>query len=128
MNGRCNTPTNHAYARYGGRGIKVCERWKNFDNFFKDMGCRPTGTSLERIDVDGDYELSNCKWATPHEQAANKRNSVTHTGVNWDKNKRTWKAMLRVHGRLVLNKRFHDIDAAIAAREEAFKQFVGKNG
>lgn len=70
---RCNNPRSQDYKDYGGRGIRVCPRWDSFENFLSDMGERPKGLTIERMDNDGDYEPSNCKWATNSEQQRNKR-------------------------------------------------------
>lgn len=71
MKRRCRNPRNLMYPRYGGRGITVCGRWMKYANFLADMGERPAGTTLDRINNDGNYEPGNCRWATRTEQMSN---------------------------------------------------------
>lgn len=74
---RCYNPHSERYPRYGGRGIAMCDRWRNdFAAFLADMGECPPGLSLDRINVDGDYEPGNCRWATAGEQARNRSDNV----------------------------------------------------
>lgn len=76
MRSRCLNKRNTKFKWYGGRGITICARWDVFENFLEDMGERPLGLTLDRIDVNGGYELSNCRWATKSEQMNNMRSNV----------------------------------------------------
>lgn len=87
---RCNDKDDSLYKYYGGRGVSVCREWMTYGNFLKDMGKSPINTTIDRIDNNGNYEPSNCRWATRKEQANNRRGNVlltfrgeTHTASQW---------------------------------------------
>lgn len=89
---RCTNPKVANYEYYGGRGIKMCERWADYENFLADMGECPDGLTIDRIDVNGDYEPGNCRWVSMAVQGNNKRNNVnltlngvTMTQMQWAK-------------------------------------------
>lgn len=121
---RCGNPNHKYYGYYGGRGITVCDSWKDFNNFIADMGSKPSkGHSIDRIENGGNYEPSNCKWATIGEQAANKRvrsdSKVGVRGVSWHKIKQ------RFHVRITANKKhihigyYKTLEEATEARKQA---------
>jgi hypothetical protein len=84
MKRRCNNPKDPKFPDYGARGINVCDRWlgeNGFANFFSDMGDRPEGYSLDRINNEGNYTPENCKWSSPKEQANNRRKRRLHSST-----------------------------------------------
>ena len=84
MRVRTRSKTASNYERYGTVGVRVCKRWMRFMNFLKDMGSRPPGTTLDRIDNAKGYVPSNCRWATPKQQANNRKNTrrITYRGFS----------------------------------------------
>jgi len=122
MHQRCYNSNCHKYSDYGARGIKVCERWHEYDNFLLDMGKRPVGDySLDRKDNDGDYSPENCRWTDPYTQAHNRRDRKDSNsgiqGVSFDKVKNKWQARIARYGvRISLGYHRNLFDAACARK------------
>lgn len=129
---RCFRVTDHNYVRYGGRGITVCDRWLNsFENFLEDMGERPSKDySVGRVDNNGNYEPSNCRWATRSEQANNIRKKVSisdHTGVYYKRSTDSWYANLSIDGKNYNVGSSKDKAIAILYRKTAELWYYGFN-
>lgn len=126
---RCNNPNSVGYPDYGGRGITVCKRWLSFEEFFTDMGERPEGTSLDRIDVNGNYCKENCRWADASVQGFNQRKSTNNTsgrtGVSWNKQKLKWDAYIMKDRKKINLGRFEMKEDAILAREQGELKYYG---
>jgi hypothetical protein len=101
---RCNDPRVPNYPSYGGRGIKVCDRWHLFENYYADVGERPAGMSLDRIDNNGDYGPDNWQWATSRQQAANRRNNYNLTMNGETLCIAAWSTRLGLHPATIRNR------------------------
>ena len=113
MKSRCSNPKLKNYFRYGGRGICVCARWQRFDEFLEDMGVRPDGMTLERIDNEGPYSPDNCRWATRTEQANNTRRNRFVTAMGKTQTVSGWAHELGVSRFLIRDR----LDAGIPAEQ-----------
>ncbi len=99
MNRRCYYELHKSFADYGGRGVKVCERWHDFEAFMEDMGERPAGKTLDRYpDKNGDYEPGNCRWATMTEQQRNRRSNHVITAFGETKTRVEWSESTGIKG------------------------------
>lgn len=124
MKQRCLNKNNPNYKWYGQKGVSICTRWLDeaygFINFYEDMGPRPHNTSLDRIDVNGDYEPSNCRWSNPRVQSSNQRSRRKYSdtvGVSYSCSRMKWYAHLYKNGRRY-KKYFQTEEEAIRYRKK----------
>lgn len=130
MRRRCYDKNNVAYERYGELDIGVCDKWQQFEGFLEDMGEKPDGLTLERIDNNKGYSKDNCKWATYAEQSYNKgdykNNTNGYKGVSWGERGKQWQAYINRNKKRIFLGYFKDIADAIEARKQAEKDYASK--
>lgn len=128
MKTRCSNENINSYDRYGGRGIKVCDRWLNsFENFYRDMGSRPGESySIDRINNDGNYEPGNCRWATAAEQVRNTCTQDKPLNGVYENRYGSWVATIGVDGKRIQLGTHKKIEDAIRARKSAEKKYWGR--
>ena len=124
MKQRCLNPNNKNYKRYGGRNIKVCDRWKHsFQNFLNDMGEKPEGLTLDRINNDDGYKPENCKWSTVNEQQYNNKD----VKCAWIKRDQKWRAQITVNNKKIALGDFDTQEEAKIAYLEAKENYHVSN-
>ena len=132
MHERCYNSKRANHKNYGGRGVAVCERWHTFENFYADMGDKPSPKhSLDRINNDGDYCLDNCKWSTPQEQIRNQRalGKSGIKGVCWREKWGKWEVSLKIgSNRMYLGAYASLLDAASVRKSAENKYWVMESG
>lgn len=120
---RCNNHKNNSYYNYGGRGIKVCEKWLNFIGFFEDMGLRPDGLTIERRDNELGYSKTNCYWADRTAQARNQRLKKTNktgvSGVSWRSKEQRYHVSIGRNKKSIYFGGFPTLETATEARKQA---------
>ena len=129
--GRCTNPTNAAWGRYGGRGITVCPEWATFEQFYADMGPRPEGTSLDRIDNDRGYAPDNCRWATSKEQQNNRRSNVHVTIDGVTRTLKQWAEHFGISYAVVKERRADGkdgVDLFLASPRRSYKRLISFDG
>ena len=131
MKSRCRDANNDSYYLYGGRGIYLCEKWNTFLGFLEDMGERPEGRTLDRINNNDGYHKDNCRWATPLEQVLNRRRikgKLFPTGVSfYPKYKNSYMARIRIQGKTFFIGSFSSASKARRQYEIFYKEWYGFN-
>lgn len=131
MHTRCNNQNSQDYKHYGGRGITICSEWLKFENFLNDMGKKPMGLTIERINNDLGYFKANCRWASRTIQSRNQRvfktNKTGITGVQWHKQCQKYQAAIRVKRKGIYLGLFNTIEEATEARRQGEVKYWGKN-